>query len=213
MVTNDIRKPLPETIDDLYKLNYTICAPKAELLENFLNDQDFIDQSRKPNLQFVAFDDFNSHLFENVQNSSLKTAFFAQDEIILTSQKGICGNRFKEDYYTLLGGMNHGRNYFLFDVMEKTVQRILPAGIYEHFKDMEFWRQRRKNAAKYKKIERGDKLLKMKDLKFMIMIWLVTLGVASGVFVGEVLIKTSKKMLSNLIGLFFVLNGVTKVVT
>jgi hypothetical protein len=143
----------------------------------------------RPLLNRIKPDEWQNFLDENVGNASMRTAFFLMDgeQIeIPTLQRGV---RLKQDLLTTYLGITSGKNHFLYDVMEKTVEKILPAGILQQSKSYELWMSYRKN---YEAEEDPLKILTIDDLRFLFTIWMCSLGMAVILFLLEMLAKFCK---------------------
>lgn len=152
-------------------------------------------------------DNYFEFVKANIKDSSQKFAFFLLDYELITEPIGTSRHRLKQDLLTSFVGLTTGPNHFIFHLMEKTVQHAMPSGIYQHFKELDYWNIERKNW----KFEAGNlKVIKVEDLKFLFVIWMVTLGISAGLFIGEILVKIGGKEFESLIGIFMMVKNLER---
>lgn len=146
---------------------------------------------------------FFPYVGEHIENASMKLAFFIVDTELVTTPIGSYGNRLKQDLLTSFVGMTPGLNHFLFDVMKKTVQYSLPAGIYQQSRKIHFWQEQR--ALWHFQKQKITKDLTVEDLRFLFVIWMVTLLISVILFIGQFFSKYCATIIKGLIGLVFIL--------
>lgn len=89
--------------------------------------------------------------------------------------------------------------------MQKTVQRLLPAGILRHFKHYHDSLEYRKKA-KMKNL----KVITIDDSRFLFTMWMATLGISLMILLLEMCTKICYKILKNILGLILMLSSMRK---
>lgn len=120
------------------------------------------------------------------------------------TEYGLSGIRLSEDFLTTFHGISTVRNHFLFDLVEKTVQNSLAAGIYQQNFNFATWDRFRQ----VKEVEVNEpKVLSVHDLQFGFVVWIYTCWVSIIIFCFECLMVKSKNTLSDFIGLYLVVKN------
>ena len=137
-------------------------------------------------------------------DDSAKTAFF-MEEIQFAAFNSLC----QGSAYTLKGfwmtptltTLATPRNSLIYDVLNEILEKLVPAGIPKYLED--FHTQLLFKA--YKPVVDGSpKPLKITDLSFGFVLWLCACGASASVFLVEVLVFRSWKILRNFVGLWIV---------
>jgi hypothetical protein len=130
-----------------------------------------------------------------IENSRLESnvTFIILDEVILTAQMGICFTR----------------NNFMFQLADRVVGQLLPSGILQNFKEYHWFFTEMKDKPK----EHGPQVLRVTDLSFGFVLWLVACSISTAVFVVEWLIPRVKHLIRTSIGLFLFIKLLTQRLT
>lgn len=146
-------------------------------------------------------DEFIIKFLQNYQNSNAKIAFFVDIKTLNELNAACkCSNKFFEQVlfraqasfsFDLLGSL-------LFDIIEDTLQHIIPFGIPQHFSEYHKWVL----YGRYdKQTVKGPKVLTLKSLSFGFVLWLAACGISFlGFFMEHMHIKMRRHM-RQLIGL------------
>lgn len=159
----------------------------------------------RPNFNAVPLEKWDIFLEKNIQNSSIKFAFFVVDGELFMNAATTFGVRLKQDLLTTFIGITTGKNHFLYDVMEKTIQYILPSGILEKIKKFNYLIQFRES---YKAKEKRLKVLTIDDLRFLFTMWMVILGILVIVLLIEISMNYLKNISKNYLGLILMLRSI-----
>lgn len=129
-------------------------------------------------------------------------AFFIFDSELMV-EKELAGrhHRLKQDLLTSFAGISSGVNHFIFEVMEKTVQYSLPAGLFQQSRKLYFWTVQ---LSSHKNPEEFSKVLTIGDLRFLFTIWMVTLVMSIILFIGEILRSYCEKAVEGVFALVLV---------
>ena len=142
----------------------------------------------------------------NIKNSSAKLAFFMQDtffDSIHFSTNGIQGIYLKQKLFSYPIGFGAFKNHFMNELIEDTLQLMIPAGIpqylFEHHKWLKFGRVHVNKKG-------GPNVLSIDDLSFGFVLWAVACGLAVIVFCAELFGLWLKLAIDRIIGLLFFWN-------
>ncbi|KAL7024281.1 hypothetical protein ACKWTF_012972 [Chironomus riparius] len=142
----------------------------------------------------------------NIKNSSARLAFFMQDTFfdrIHFSTNGIQGIDLKQKLFSYPIGFITYKNYFMNELIEDTLQLMIPAGIpqylYEYHRWLKFGRVH---------VDRkvGPKVLSIDDLSFGFVLWAVACGLSAIVFCVELFGLWLRFAIDRIIGLFIFSN-------
>ncbi|KAG5666813.1 hypothetical protein PVAND_014823 [Polypedilum vanderplanki] len=206
-MTSDMRKPLPESIDDLIKWNYTIVVHDATHLSFAINhqiigenstvevlnvsDHEFYDLYKKAlngkNTEKFAF--FTSHTIHKIISSEVENSLSIMDE--------------ENEKFSMLLVLEMSNNDILFSHLDYVMQNFVSNGIAKHLVDYAMWFLSRPYDVE---IEDTRRILSMNDLEFGFVIWLVACFVAFLAFIYEIFNLFFKRkfrnILRNIFGLF-----------
>lgn len=126
---------------------------------------------------------------------------------MLRANYGLNGIEIKENLMSYQLGLATSWNSFIFSTAQKAIRQLIPTGIPQEVK--KFHLENLYHARQDDK--RGPNVLRLSDLSFGFLIWLVACGVSSVVFmieffVGKILFEL-RKLLKKLLGLFLFIRG------
>lgn len=150
---------------------------------------------------------FKEFFYNTIRNASTKLAYLMLDEEIAMASEIELGFRLKQTLLTTFAGFTSGRNHFIYDLMEKTVRKILPSGIFKHKENYYIWMDYKST---YSEKEPNSKVIKINDLRFLFTMWMVTLGMSVVLLLVEFLVSFFDKIVQSFIGLILMLSNVRK---
>lgn len=208
MMTKEIRKKSPESIEDLYNQNYTIAIEEAKWSWKVLSEM--IPEYRTPKIVNLTAENYYNLFKQQIYNDSAKLA------VLITENQDCKGVQLKEALFTDSASIAMRRNQFLFWLTEETLQSIIPAGIPQHlikfYYDINF---------PIKEVQKsGPKVLKIDDLKYGFVIWIIASLTTLFVFISELMAKFFaikilngiKKKIQNVFGGVIVISWLRKYV-
>lgn len=176
MMTSEISKKSPETIEDLKNQNYTVVASDQEWIYDFMQT---IPNHQRPQLQQINASRLLQLLVQQLTNSSAKLAFF------LLKNNKFTGVRLKQEMVTSVVGLCMRSNIFLFWLAEDTIQHLNSGGIPQHliaFYDFILGKPKPPDS-------NGPKVLLIDDLSYGFIIWICSCSTTILAFFGEFLWK------------------------
>ncbi|KAG5668375.1 hypothetical protein PVAND_016316 [Polypedilum vanderplanki] len=181
MMTKEIRRPSANSVEELRKENYEIYYFKSlkhwvTTIENY-ESFNFIQINEK--MDFVNF-----HLAKH--NSSSKIAMLASSTLlqIIEFSQLTKWHKLDEILISSLVGLGFKSNNFFFYTIQKSMQRLIDAGIPQHWLKFHY-----ENFCKFvKEFEDETKILSLSDLSHGFVIWLISCGLAFTVFICEILV-------------------------
>ncbi|KAG5679487.1 hypothetical protein PVAND_009052 [Polypedilum vanderplanki] len=195
-ITNDMRKPLPESIEDLINMNYKVISTTSNVYEDILNGRE--------GPEIIVF--WNKTLHE-LYNAALdgetksKYAFLVNPEIhqIFNSLYNKSLPTMKNERitypYTFL---MYKRNIMTHPIID-IINELIPSGILQHETDYGMWYMHRPVDVEVKDPRR---ILSMSDLEFGFVIFLGAISLSIVVFICELHVLYLKRQLRKFLGLF-----------
>ncbi|KAG5672235.1 hypothetical protein PVAND_002377 [Polypedilum vanderplanki] len=194
-MTNEMRKPSPQTINELFEQNFTIITQEWNyaILKGFEPWQ----RSKITILEHSDFSDLRYSL--RIYNSTTKIALLTMEENILKHslyfslfyQRNMNVEILKEEFCTF--GVIFSVDFMdiLLNPMQKVIKQLIPAGIPQHsFAYHKFMMNDRKRL----KFEKKPQVLTVQNLSFGFIIWLIVLSSSFIAFIGEIIVhKLTKK--------------------
>lgn len=214
LITSDIRKKLPTTIQELYDKNYTIFLHNFEETMDLQLIKEMIPFERRPDIFYLPKN--LERFYLSVYNSSMladteKYAFYMTDiqRQELANILQLPGTQLEEVLYSTSLGFGVPKNCFLFHIIDKVVQDLISTGImsniYNQYMDYRYFAPPQKE----------PKVLTVDDLEFGFVLWLIAALVSFVMFLSEFfLFKFLRKVkfciiakVKNLVGKILVLRG------
>lgn len=188
MMASDMRKKPPETIEDLFRMNFTL----ADVDEHTMNT---IDEDRRPNGFIVPWKDYPEFFTENIGDSSKKLAFIFVDQFINFKiiKLGIEPNRIKERIISSNAGIAMLKNNFFFHLLSDLIHELNAGGIPQ------FLDQLYLNFALIKRncpTLSGPQVMTTDDLDYGFAIWFIACGISLLGFFSEFLKFYFEKLLN-----------------
>ncbi|KAG5671334.1 hypothetical protein PVAND_001537 [Polypedilum vanderplanki] len=199
-MTTDMRKPLPASIEDFKKMNYTIILSNIDTTKK--QHDKLISGREIPNIRNTTVDEFFDLYKQALNGKSIaKYAFFLgeSDHRLLNSTYGVSLPRMENDDIRseiVFGTMKNG---MLIEHLTYVLDKFIPIGIIKHLDDFAKWYLHRKL-----EVEPEDprKILSMSDLEFGFVIFLGFLSLAIFAFFLEILSLFVRRQLRKLLILF-----------
>lgn len=138
------------------------------------------------------------------EDSSVELAFYADENNLLEMNMDCqCSNRIlNEILATVQIGLAVDKNHFLFDLIEDTLQKIIPFGLVNHFIDLHKWILYRQD----KDVSESEpKVLAIQDLSFGFVVWLISCIFAIAGFIYEISKFKGRRSIKELSGLIAIL--------
>lgn len=189
-ITSDMRKPMPETFEDLAYWNYTIFAAKRfnEGLRRF-EFADMQERIKAAKKEIMTFDGEElTKLYEQALNGSLKKCAFITNNFNHA--------RLNATFNQSLAVMKHDqqarpisrrlRNIILCELFDQTLTDLIPYGIPRYLDELASWVVNRPYNVE---IVSPQVVLTMEILEFGFVVWIAAVSVAFVVFLCEILIK------------------------
>ncbi|KAG5676547.1 hypothetical protein PVAND_006372 [Polypedilum vanderplanki] len=183
-MTTDMRKPMPQSVDDLYRMNYKIiCLDHEGYIEM---NKEIINGRESPQIFNVEWNNFQ-RIYEDAVNevSNEKLAFFVSEGIHVKLNFTV-----KNSLPVLTNEKTSKHKFILFKknfVLEKNlnflIDRFLEVGITNHFIDYGTWYLHRPFEIK---VEDSKRILSIKDLEYGFVIWIFACFVSIMVFLWEI---------------------------
>lgn len=147
--------------------------------------------------------EFNETFLEKYRNPSEKFAFFAdENNLIELNELCKCENKqLKEVLFRYPMGIEIHNAPFIFEIVEETLQLIIPFGIPQHSVNIHRWKWHKKFDAEPKR----PQVFTLDSLSFGFVLWLSSCGISFLWFLAEFLSRWLKKQLKPLIGLILFL--------
>ncbi|KAG5679499.1 hypothetical protein PVAND_009063 [Polypedilum vanderplanki] len=218
-MTSDMRKPLPESIEDLFRMNYTILlknnAPYLEIdiFAELVGNYDFYSDLND-SIEILSGEEANK--FREYYNQTLtgetkqKYAFLmpiytyrTYCTIFNTSLPIMKNVKITKSY-----GYQLPKHHMLFLHLNKIFDKLIPTGIPEHLYKKGYWMHLK---PKDNEIVDTRRVLSMSDLEFGFVIILGFLGLSIFVFICEVYAFYMKILLKKLLGLYEFLNDLKEI--
>ncbi|KAG5673138.1 hypothetical protein PVAND_003209 [Polypedilum vanderplanki] len=205
LLTTDMRKPLPETIDDLLDRNYTIYTSNTSFsTRHFIQ---YINRTKgfQSNIHLLNNKTPYKIICNTFFNHQKQSAFFTFTDFYFLINRA-CKKHplvLKEIYQKSVIGIRTFSNCFLSELMIDTLELIIPTGITNFWYDWHLW-------YKYKRyiVEIEPKLpqiFTLNDLSFGFVVWLIACGICIICFLIELIVYYSSIGLRNFLGLTFIL--------
>lgn len=202
MMTTDMRTKPAENLKDLVIMNYSIVV-----YSEIFNDQEMsnhasyleqIDYKERPNLIKLEGADYQEFFAKSIGNDSLRLAFFIEDQMLLEMSSEINSNPIvmKEAFLRNTAGLGFHRNCFLFALTEDVFSSLIAFGVPQHV--FKFHQEHLYRVILDDPL--GPQVLKISDLSYGFIIWLITCGISTAAFLIELTIPLLGK-LRDLIGL------------
>ncbi|XP_070508928.1 uncharacterized protein [Chironomus tepperi] len=200
-MTSDMRKPPPNTVEDLIDRNYTIVACN-KVQRKMLMDMKVLEKYRHKILIYGDCGLMYNLYCDNYDKVSSKLAFFFED-IQYSSLNSFCQGsaiklkKFRND--VVLSSFLTYRNSFIYDILKEILEKIIPAGIPQYLVEYHMEQVYKK----YEPIENNEpKVLTVDDLTFGFVVWLGSCGIAVLGFIYEILRFNVNKVVNGFAGLW-----------
>jgi hypothetical protein len=219
MMTTDMRKELPTTIDGLYEKHFKIVLFTDDLSPDYQILTRMIREDRRPELLNITASEFNgdkkfvSYYLDNIENDSAKLAFFMTDHLerTLASEFQIDGVQLEEKLFSTTFGFGYRKNCFIIYLVDEVVKNLITTGIMQ-----KLWKDTLPR--EYQAPEKVPNVLSVGDLKFGFVVWLTAAITSLITFLMEfVAFKVLRKIkfylrrkLKEIIGKFLVLKHLKK---
>ncbi|KAG5679173.1 hypothetical protein PVAND_008763 [Polypedilum vanderplanki] len=201
-ITTDMRKPLPESIEDLINMNYTVAYLGHTKTEKLYYGE-LLNHRNGPKIENIT--DFYEflQLYKAVLDgdTKLKYAFFVD-----TTQHASFNRTFKNslpimknERMTKSASITMFRHTFITQPIDETINKLIPSGILQHENDFGSWYYYRPVDID---VEDPRRILSMPDLEFGFVIFLGFLGLSVVVFICELNGLFVKRQLRKLFGLY-----------
>ncbi|KAG5679491.1 hypothetical protein PVAND_009055 [Polypedilum vanderplanki] len=196
--TTDMRKPLPESIEDLLSMNYKVIGPDEDLYKEILNGRNGPVFESTIHHEFKLF-----YIYKDVLNGIEKTkyAFLVKSELhaILngTYQKSL--PIMKNERITKQDSITMIYYTFISQPINDIINDLIPSGILQHENDYDLWYRIRPVDVEVKDPRR---ILSMTDLEFGFVIFLGFLSLSIVAFICEILSLSVRRQLRKLLGLY-----------
>ncbi|KAG5671924.1 hypothetical protein PVAND_002092 [Polypedilum vanderplanki] len=202
----DIQKPPPGTLLELIEENFTFYQVDDQE-HTYINDQienilkeTFSGTKIKRKIKILTKEEFTKIYLDQYKNASAKLAFYA-DNNIMSEFNSLCkctNLLLQETLFTKQVGLAIEKEHFLYNLIEETLQKIIPFGISQHSADYHKWVLYRG----YKEVEKDEpSSYSLADLSFVFILWTITCGISFFVFCYEFLSVKFKHHSRELLGL------------
>lgn len=184
MITSDMRKKLPTSIQELYDKNFTIVIyePVPESIDlGYLMIQELFPIDRRPSIRVIQIDLFLEYFKMNIQNASAKLAFYMMDDLKqeLASELHFTGIQLEQALLSTTCGLGVSKNSFLFHLIDKMVQDLTSTGI-----TLKFYKDIMKSRY-LKPLKKAPQVLSVDDVEFGFVVWLISAFVSLILFLVE----------------------------
>lgn len=144
--------------------------------------------------------DFAQYYFANKDNHTMKLAFFMPEDTLfdLNAQCKCRARVLSECLFTIQIGLSTYRNHFLFDILEKVMEKFIPMGIVQHLFEFYMWIHNRPDISDDSK---RPQVFCVSDLSFGFILWLIACGISTAGYFLEIIMFKLKKRAKTLSGL------------
>ncbi|KAG5676356.1 hypothetical protein PVAND_006198 [Polypedilum vanderplanki] len=191
-MTTDMRKPMPQSVDDLYKMNYKIICYDYQGHVDI--NKEIINGRESPHIIKVNLYELQK-IYKDAVNeiSNEKLAFLVDIELHtlfnFTNKKSLpMLNNEKTSKFAILV---LPKNFILLKSMNFLIDRFFETGITNHFIDYGRWYLHRPFDLEF---EDSRRILSIKDLEYGFVIWLFACFVSFLVFLCEIRKKVYQKI-------------------
>ncbi|KAG5671307.1 hypothetical protein PVAND_001512 [Polypedilum vanderplanki] len=200
LMTSDMRKPLPRTLEDLRKMNYTVVVDKLK----FGVYEDLLNGRESPNILKFTKTDLFIDLYKRALDGETKSkyAFFTTD----ISEQAAWKKVFNGSLFTLENeilskplAVSSPLNNILQYQLNKLVDHLIPSGILNHLVNYGVWHLHRPI---YIEPEDSKRVLSMSDLQFGFVIFLGFMSLPIVVFICELHALYVRRQFRTLLGLY-----------
>ncbi|KAG5667315.1 hypothetical protein PVAND_015300 [Polypedilum vanderplanki] len=205
-MTTDMRKPMPQSLEDLHKMNYTVINFDKESY-TYIHSV-LINRRESPQVINLKWNDLLMTYQDAVnENSNQKLAFFVDEGIhaILNFSVKKSLPALHSDIITKHEFIIIPPNFILHKSLTFFIERFYETGITNHFVDYGSWFLHRPFD---NESEDPKRILSLKDLEYGFVIWLIACFVSAIVFLWEIKKKVCQKtfqIIAGLIGILIVL--------
>jgi hypothetical protein len=133
-----------------------------------------------------------------MRNSSAKLAHFT--DLDITESRYYSNETFiklQEVLLTTQNGFLFLRNHFMFHLTDRVTRDLIPTGILQRSRDYHFWFREGKDRSE----EEGPQVLRVTDLSFGFVLWLVACSVSTAVFIFECILPKVVLAIRTAVGL------------
>ncbi|KAG5685025.1 hypothetical protein PVAND_014228 [Polypedilum vanderplanki] len=198
-MTTDMRKPMPESIEDLYEMNFTIMESMMDHL-SFIGEH--ISKGRKKEYVVVSSGEFKYFYGKALEEDLLKkyvflVSFEVHHKLNQTFKSSLL--RLKNEKVTYMTRLALTRNNILLHSMNHFMDKLIPAGIACQLMDYASWHDYRLIS---EEIDDPRKILSMSDLEFGFILWIIACCFSFFVFIYELHALYLRRQFRILLGLF-----------
>ncbi|KAG5670248.1 hypothetical protein PVAND_000525 [Polypedilum vanderplanki] len=197
-MTSDMRRPLPVSIEDLRKMNYTIVVQHG-YVENSNNV--IISGRKSPKVLNVSFADFKIYYKKALNDeTNEKFAFLVDSDFHAYLNTTFCQSltKMENEKLTKMTSYFMFVNNILLHELNDIINRLVPTGIAQHLSDFGLWSLFRPIAEEFRDPRR---ILSLNDLEFGFVLWLIACLISLVCFIFEISYVKTKPLLKKLIGL------------
>ncbi|CAG9807169.1 unnamed protein product [Chironomus riparius] len=141
-LTTEMRKKPIDSIEKLVSQNFTIVTMEGSGFAFVDYIFSMIGEEQKNNIMWISDFEIENFYKNNIKNSSARLAFFMQDTFfdrIHFSTNGIQGINLKQKLFSYPIGFITYKNYFMNELIEDTLQLMIPAGIPQYLYEYHRW--------------------------------------------------------------------------
>ncbi|KAG5670816.1 hypothetical protein PVAND_001054 [Polypedilum vanderplanki] len=197
-MTSDMRKPLPASIEDLIKMNYTVLIDQFKLKYYYK----LLNGRESPNLMLMNISIFLK-LYKQALDGETKSkfAFFTNDfeqmnwKTLFKDSLPIMENEIFSNPLAIASALNNILEYQL----NNLVDHLIPSGILNYQVDYGMWYL---NRPIHVEPEDPRRILSMSDLEFGFVIFLGSFALPIGVFICELHALYLRRLLRKFLGLY-----------
>ncbi|KAG5679817.1 hypothetical protein PVAND_009355 [Polypedilum vanderplanki] len=195
-ITNDMRKPMPESIEDLLSMDYNVVVFENITYKEMLNGRD------GPEIESDD-DDYLNYLYEFILNGELnsKYAFLVRTDyhalLNLIYKKSL--PIMKNERLTKPCAFTMMRHNIMTQPIDEMINDLIPSGIFQYEDDYGMWYHYRPVEDE---IQDSRRILSMYDLEFGFVIIFGFLGLSIIVFICELHALYVRRQMRKLLGLY-----------
>ncbi|KAL7013177.1 hypothetical protein ACKWTF_015235 [Chironomus riparius] len=206
-ITDEMRKPPPRDLDDLFARSYNIVSYleprmffllKQKLMPRKKNKTVHVDNQHKVLKFFCA----------NYEDSTAKLGFF-MPKSVLGYTNTMCGSpaTILKNFKFVDDSMNFGitRNSILYESLSEVIEKLNPSGIIQYLINYDSWVTYDKFDSAVTKVPR---ILTFNDLSFGFVLWLAACGISVVGFAVEMTEYKMRIAIKNMIGVVVFLSSV-----
>jgi hypothetical protein len=205
-MTTDIHRPLPQTLDDLRDLNYTVVLKgtnystfERDNLDMLVHKMILDGREKLHTRSEVKFFEFYDRTLSGESKKRFAYLISSWDHKVINAIKGKSLPTLGNEKLVLKNVLAANKNSIIVKYLDSVYSSFIESGIFAYLVDFDWW-----VIARPVPFDKRDnrRILSMSDLEFGFVLWIAAASLSLFVFICELLSLFVMRKLRNLIGLF-----------